>query len=60
MLKIALSLFLIIGPVPEASTKVAEIVDQMVAHDQRQDQTLIGFSTLRKFFAADMRFKTLN
>jgi hypothetical protein len=34
----------------------AEIVDRMMAHNEKQDQALLGYSTQRKFFAENKRF----
>jgi hypothetical protein len=36
---------------------IEEIVQRMMAHNELQDRTLLGYSTERKFFAANLRFK---
>jgi hypothetical protein len=41
-----------------SATSAEEIVDRMMARNQWQDQMLLEFSALRKFYAANVRFKT--
>jgi hypothetical protein len=58
-------LFLIATPVwgqktavPPSSPSAQDIVDRMVVRNAWQDQMLLEFSALRKFYAANIRFKT--
>src|SRR5438105_3645031 len=44
-------------PTPPAPS-VQEILDRMIARNAVQDRTLLEFSALRKFYAANFRFKT--
>src|ERR1700733_8989393 len=36
---------------------IEEIVQRMMAHNEQQDRALLGYSTQRRFFAANLRFK---
>lgn len=58
-------LILIAGPVwgqnialPPPLPTAEDIVDRMMARNAWQDQMLLEFSALRKFYAANLRFKT--
>src|ERR1700740_93704 len=42
------------SPLPSAQ----DIIDRMMARNAWQDRMLLEFSSLRKFYAANMRFKT--
>jgi len=43
---------------PKPAPSVQEILDRMVARNAVQDRTLLEFRALRKFYAANFRFKT--
>jgi hypothetical protein len=46
------------APPPFPLPSAQDIVDRMVARNAWQDQMLLEFSALRKFYAANVRFKT--
>src|SRR6267378_2888459 len=43
---------------PQPAPSVQEILDRMIARNAMQDRTLLEFRALRKFYAANFRFKT--
>ncbi|HYR43757.1 MAG TPA: hypothetical protein VER98_12075 [Terriglobia bacterium] len=43
---------------PQPAPSVQEILDRMLARNAVQDRTLLEFHALRKFYAANFRFKT--
>src|SRR5437660_12428608 len=43
---------------PQTGPSVQEILDRMLARNAMQDRTLLEFRALRKFYAANFRFKT--
>src|SRR5256712_9005966 len=45
-------------PQSKPAPSVQEILDRMVARNAVQDRTLLEFRALRKFYAANFRFKT--
>jgi hypothetical protein len=45
-------------PEPVSLPSAQDIVDHMMARNAWQDQMLLGFSALRKFYAANVRFRT--
>jgi hypothetical protein len=45
------------GAIPDVLPPVSEIVERMMAHNERQNQALIEFRAQRKFFASNIRFK---
>src|SRR2546427_6654899 len=45
-------------PQSEPAPSVQEILDRMVTRNAWQDRTLLEFRALRKFYAANFRFKT--
>ena len=46
------------GPQSEPAPSVQEILDRMMTRNAWQDHTLLEFRALRKFYAANFRFKT--
>src|SRR5207245_5631292 len=45
-------------PQSEPAPSVQEILDRMMTRNAWQDRTLLEFRALRKFYAANFRFKT--
>jgi hypothetical protein len=43
--------------IPAVPPSVSEIVERMMAHNERQDRALMEFQMRRRFFAANTRFK---